>query len=122
MGHFKREAVIEAMPEGGDMSGTLQTSKLQQGKLQQAELEQTLRGLPGWSVVEGKLRREFQFKDFVEAFGFMSRCALVAESMNHHPEWFNVWNKVIVNLQTHDAGGITQKDIALAMKMSELAG
>lgn len=77
--------------------------------------------LPGWSVEGGKLHRQFQFKSFVEAFGFMSSVALVAESMGHHPEWFNVYNRVTVDLTTHDAGGISDKDVALARKMNELA-
>lgn len=77
--------------------------------------------LPGWSVERGKLHRQFQFNSFVEAFGFMSSVALVAESMGHHPEWFNVYNRVTVDLTTHDAGGISDKDIALARKMNELA-
>jgi 4a-hydroxytetrahydrobiopterin dehydratase len=76
----------------------------------------------GWEVVDGKLHREFRFRDFVEAFGFMSRCALVAEKMDHHPEWSNVWNRVTVDLVTHDAGGITDLDRQLASTMNELAG
>ena len=77
--------------------------------------------LPGWSVQDGKLHREFQFADFVEAFGFMSRAALVAEAMNHHPEWFNVWNKVNVDLTTHDCGGVSELDVTLAGRMNQLA-
>jgi 4a-hydroxytetrahydrobiopterin dehydratase len=76
----------------------------------------------GWTLASGKLHREFRFKDFNEAFGFMSRCALAAEAMNHHPEWFNVWNKVVVDLATHDAGGVTERDLDLAGKMNEIAG
>jgi 4a-hydroxytetrahydrobiopterin dehydratase len=76
----------------------------------------------GWEIVDGKLHREFRFRDFVEAFGFMSRCALVAEKMDHHPEWSNVWNRVTVDLVTHDAGGITDLDTQLASTMNELAG
>jgi 4a-hydroxytetrahydrobiopterin dehydratase len=77
---------------------------------------------PGWEVVDGKLHREFRFADFVEAFGFMSRCALAAEKMDHHPEWSNVWNRVTVDLVTHDAGGITDRDLTLAARMNEFAG
>lgn len=77
--------------------------------------------LPGWSVERGKLHRQFQFPSFVEAFGFMSSVALVAESMGHHPEWFNVYNRVTVDLTTHDAGGITNLDVDLARKMNQLA-
>jgi 4a-hydroxytetrahydrobiopterin dehydratase len=77
--------------------------------------------LSGWSIEQGKLHRQFQFPSFVEAFGFMSSAALVAESMGHHPEWFNVYNRVTVDLMTHDAGGITDLDVALAKKMNALA-
>jgi len=77
--------------------------------------------LSGWSVVDAKLRREFQFVDFVSAFGFMARSALVAEKMDHHPEWFNVYNRVEVDLTTHDAGGITSLDLDLARAMNKLA-
>jgi 4a-hydroxytetrahydrobiopterin dehydratase len=77
--------------------------------------------LSGWSVVDAKLRREFRFRDFISAFGFMARSALVAEKMDHHPEWFNVYNRVEVDLTTHDAGGITTLDLALARAMNELA-
>ena len=75
--------------------------------------------LPGWSVQDGKLHREFQFADFVEAFGFMSRAALVAEAMNHHPEWFNVYSTIEVTMATHDSGGVTALDITLAKFMDE---
>ena len=78
--------------------------------------------LPGWSLEAGKLHREFRFADFGEAFGFMTRVALVAEAMNHHPEWQNVWNRVRVDLTTHDAGGITRRDFELAAKMNRIAG
>ena len=74
-----------------------------------------------WQLCHGKLNKEFHFKDFVEAFGFMTRCALVAEAMNHHPEWFNVYATVRVDLATHDAGGITELDFSLAARMEALA-
>ncbi|MCO6437784.1 MAG: 4a-hydroxytetrahydrobiopterin dehydratase [Phycisphaerae bacterium] len=90
-------------------------------KLTEQEIRDILGKLPGWDVKGGKLHREFKFADFVEAFGFMSRAALVAESMNHHPEWSNVYNRVQVDLTTHDAGGITSKDTQLAVKMNALA-
>jgi len=77
--------------------------------------------LDGWTVLQGKLHRDFAFADFTEAFGFMTRAALVAERMNHHPEWFNVYNRVSVDLATHDAGGITQFDIELAAAMDAIA-
>jgi 4a-hydroxytetrahydrobiopterin dehydratase len=73
-----------------------------------------------WVVVGGKLHKEFQFADFVEAFGFMTKAALAAESMDHHPEWFNVYKTVRVDLSTHDAGGITELDFALASRMEAL--
>ena len=75
-----------------------------------------LAGLPGWSDCEGRdaIAKSFVFKDFVAAFAFMTRGALAAERLNHHPEWFNLWNRVDVTLSTHDAGGVTAKDIALA--------
>ena len=90
-------------------------------KLDSAAVATRLQALPSWSVREGKLHREYQFADFVEAFGFMASCALVAERQNHHPEWFNVWNKVRIDLMTHDAGGVTLLDVKLAGAMEELA-
>jgi 4a-hydroxytetrahydrobiopterin dehydratase len=80
--------------------------------------------LEGWSEVQGRdaIRKKFTFKDFNEAFGFMARAALVAEKLDHHPEWFNVYNRVEVTLATHDAGGVTQRDIELAQTMDRLAG
>ena len=86
-------------------------------KLTDSEIEAQLAGLPGWKVVAGKLHRELQFADFVAAFGFMTRCALLAEKRDHHPEWFNVYNKVVIDLTTHDAGGISAKDFDLAEAM-----
>ncbi len=79
-----------------------------------------LKDLPDWSVVDGKLRRELAFADFVTAFGFMTRVAILAEKQDHHPEWFNVYNKVIIELTTHDAGGISDKDFALAAAIDGL--
>jgi 4a-hydroxytetrahydrobiopterin dehydratase len=80
--------------------------------------------LKGWSEVTGRdaITRTFQFKDFNEAFGFMARAALVAEKMDHHPEWFNVYKKVEVTLSTHDAGGVTELDVKLAEAMDRIAG
>lgn len=74
-----------------------------------------------WSLEDNKLCREYIFKDFVTAFGFMTQVALVAEQSNHHPEWSNVYNRVAVNLTTHDAGGITAKDFKLAEDMEAIA-
>ena len=80
--------------------------------------------LTGWSLAKDReaIKKTFVFKDFNQAFGFMTRCALVAEKMDHHPEWFNVYKTVDVTLATHDAGGVTALDIALAEKMNALAG
>ena len=89
-------------------------------KLSDEELKKELANLPGWSIVNGKLHKDFVFKDFIEAFGFMSTAALHIEKMNHHPEWFNVYNKIKVDLTTHDAGGITQNDINLARILNSL--
>jgi 4a-hydroxytetrahydrobiopterin dehydratase len=79
--------------------------------------------LEGWSEVQGRdaITRTFTFADFNEAFGFMTRAALVAEKLDHHPEWFNVYDKVEVTLATHDAGGVTERDVALAQAMNRLA-
>ena len=79
--------------------------------------------LKGWSDVNNRdaIAKKFEFKDFNQAFGFMARAALVAEKMNHHPEWFNVYNKVEVTLSTHDAGGVTELDMKLAEAMEKIA-
>lgn len=79
--------------------------------------------LTGWSEVSGRdaITKTFEFKDFNQAFGFMTRAALVAEKMDHHPEWFNVYNKIEVTLSTHDAGGVTELDVKLAETMDKLA-
>jgi 4a-hydroxytetrahydrobiopterin dehydratase len=90
--------------------------------LEDGELKAALAELDGWSVEDGKLHKQFVFADFVEAFGFMTRVALVAECENHHPEWFNVYNRVTVDLTTHDSGGITANDTGLAERMNALAG
>ncbi|MGH9657301.1 MAG: 4a-hydroxytetrahydrobiopterin dehydratase [Bryobacteraceae bacterium] len=90
-------------------------------KLSDAEIAQALDRLSGWRVVEGKLHKEYRFADFVHAFGFMATSALAIEAMNHHPEWFNVWNRVRVDLTTHDAGGISAKDVELAQKLDSIA-
>jgi 4a-hydroxytetrahydrobiopterin dehydratase len=88
-------------------------------------IQQELLNLSGWALVTDNertaLQKNFQFKDFAAAWGFMSACAIIAEGMNHHPEWFNVYNKVDVTLSTHDAGGVTQLDLDLAKRMNQLA-
>jgi len=91
-------------------------------KLNEAEIASAISNLHGWKVEDGKLHRDYVFVDFVAAFAFMSGAALVAQAMDHHPEWFNVWNKVRIDLSTHDAGGITALDVKLAHSMEELAG
>ena len=90
-------------------------------KLTDAEIEQHLAQAPSWSVEDGKLRRAFQFNSFVEAFGFMCSVALAAEKLDHHPEWFNVYNRVVIDLNTHDVGGISPVDFELASRINELA-
>jgi 4a-hydroxytetrahydrobiopterin dehydratase len=90
-------------------------------KLNDTELTAALANLAGWSVVNGKLHKDYRFPDFVHAFGFMATAAIAIEAMNHHPEWFNVWNQVRVDLTTHDAGGITQNDVDLAKKLDSIA-
>ena len=91
------------------------------GTLTAQEIDEALARLEGWKIVEGKLHRELRFGSFVDAFGFMTSVAIVAESMNHHPEWQNVYNRVTIDLTTHDAGGISQRDIALAERIDQLA-
>jgi len=91
-------------------------------KLTDTEVQALLRKVAGWGVVNGKLHREFVCKDFVTAFGNMTRVALVAEAMNHHPEWSNVWNKVVIDLTTHSVKGISDYDFALAEKINEIFG
>ncbi len=90
-------------------------------KLTETEIATALSKLPAWKLEGGKLHRDYKFADFVAAFGFMTGAALVAQRMDHHPEWFNVWNTVRVDLSTHDAGGITALDVKLAHSMEELA-
>jgi 4a-hydroxytetrahydrobiopterin dehydratase len=85
------------------------------------ELKEALSSLAGWSVEAEKLHKEYKFANFVHAFGFMATSALVIEKMGHHPEWFNVYNRVTVDLTTHDAGGITAKDVELAKALDAIA-
>ncbi len=91
--------------------------------LDAARRQAALAELAGWRPAEGRdaITRTFRFKDFAEAWGFMSRCALHAEKLDHHPEWLNVYNRVEVTLSTHDAGGLTERDIALAKLMDAAA-
>lgn len=91
--------------------------------LSEQERAKALTGLDGWQINEAgtAITKTFKFKDFNAAFGWMSRVALMAEKMNHHPDWLNVWNRVDVTLSTHDSGGVTEKDILLAQAMNEFA-
>jgi 4a-hydroxytetrahydrobiopterin dehydratase len=89
-------------------------------KLLDQQIQEQLGTLSGWELKDGKLHKAYKFKNFVEAFGFMTKAALEAEKMNHHPEWFNVYNRVVVDLTTHDAGGISELDVALAKKFDAL--
>jgi 4a-hydroxytetrahydrobiopterin dehydratase len=91
-------------------------------KLSDAEIQQELAKAKGWSLVNGKLHRAFECKDFVTAFGKMTQVALTAEAMNHHPEWFNVWNKVVIDLNTHSVKGISPLDFQLAAKINDIFG
>jgi 4a-hydroxytetrahydrobiopterin dehydratase len=89
-------------------------------KLTEQHVQTGLQKLEGWSVVEGSLHRVFEFHDFAHAFGFMTRVALAAEKMDHHPDWSNSWNKVTVDLCTHSAGGLTRNDFDLAEKIQKI--
>jgi len=89
-------------------------------KLTDGEVAAALERLPGWQLVAGKLHREWRFRDFAEAFGFVARVALLAEKRDHHPEWTNVYDRVVIDLCTHDAGGVSQKDIDLATAIDQL--
>ena len=87
-------------------------------KLSDEQIQTALQELEGWSVVDGKLHKEFQFSDFTEAFEFMTKASMEIEEMDHHPEWFNVYSTVEVTLSTHDAGGVTNLDLDLAREMN----
>lgn len=91
-------------------------------KLTDAEVKEQLARTKGWTLENGKLHRAFECKDFAAAFGNITRVALVAEAMNHHPEWFNVWNKVVIDLNTHSVNGISNLDFELASKINEIFG
>jgi 4a-hydroxytetrahydrobiopterin dehydratase len=96
---------------------------MERKKLLQPEIESRLKALHGWTYAKGEaaITKTFTFKDFSEAWAFMSRCALLAEKMDHHPEWFNVYNRVEITLNTHDSGGITELDLAMAGAMDGFA-
>jgi len=84
------------------------------------EIETNLQKLPGWGLKDGKLHQELKFKNFIQAFGFMAQAAIVAEKINHHPEWSNVYSRVVIDLTTHEAGGISQRDFELAQEMNSI--
>ena len=90
-------------------------------RLTDAEIAAAVAGLPAWTIHEAKLHRQYQFPDFAHAMGFFATAAPLIEKMNHHPEWSNVYNRVTVDLSTHDAGGITQKDVDLAKVLEGIA-
>ena len=90
-------------------------------RLSQSDIDEELKNLDGWSIVNDKLHKEFQFDSFNQAFGFMTRAAMEIEKMNHHPEWLNVYNRITIELTTHDAGGITKNDVNLAKILNSLA-
>jgi len=89
-------------------------------KLSEAEITSRLSELDNWQMIDGKLLKTFTFKSFVQAFGFMSSVALLAEAMSHHPDWSNVYNRVTIGLNTHDMGGITDWDFSLAKQIDEI--
>lgn len=89
--------------------------------LSREEITSRLASLSGWQLLDDKLHKEYRFATFVECFGFMAQVALVAEAMQHHPEWFNVYNRLVVDLRTHDADGISELDFELARRMDAMA-
>ena len=89
-------------------------------RVSEAEIIEELKKLEGWNIKDNKLHKEFQFDSFNQAFGFMTRAAMEIEKMNHHPEWFNVYNRITIDLTTHDAGGITNNDVNLARILNSL--
>lgn len=91
-------------------------------KLTMSQIENKISTLAGWIVRDDRLHKQYQFDSFIEAFGFMSSVALVAESMNHHPEWSNVYNRVIIDLTTHDSGGISDLDFEFAERVDKIVG
>lgn len=91
-------------------------------KLSENEIKDEMAKLKGWKIVDGKLNRTFEFADFNEAFGFMTRVAMEVEKLNHHPEWFNVYNRVKIELVTHDVGGLSNFDFKLAHVINRIAG
>ena len=95
---------------------------MERRKLSEEEVSEALRGLDGWAVSDGKLRRTFRFADFREAFAFMTRVALEAEKLDHHPDWSNAYNTVDIALVSHDVGALTTYDVELARRISAASG
>jgi 4a-hydroxytetrahydrobiopterin dehydratase len=122
MGIFRTDCEVGALPWHHATNVSKEHDMAQ--KLTPEARKAALAGLPGWAGVKDRdaIAKKFTFGDFNEAFGFMTRAALVAEKMNHHPEWFNVYRTVEVTLSTHDAGGVTELDIKLAEAMEMIAG
>ena len=89
-------------------------------RLGDLEIKRQLESLPGWVEPEGKLKKEYSFKNFVDAFTFMGRVAFLAEAINHHPDWSNAYNRVLINLTTHDVGGITGLDVEFAKSLEDI--
>lgn len=110
------------MPSAVGSAGGKEAEMPDRVKLTEEQVAGRLGEIAGWELAEGELRREFEFADFVAAFGFMSSVALAAEKLDHHPNWSNVYNRVRVGLSTHDAGGVTDFDFALAARINEIAG
>jgi 4a-hydroxytetrahydrobiopterin dehydratase len=91
-------------------------------RLTHDEAEARLGDVPGWGISDGQLHREVEFRNFVEAFGFMTMVAMAAEKLNHHPNWSNSWNRVVIDISSHQAGGITDQCFALAMAVNRALG
>ena len=94
---------------------------MERKRLNNQEVIRELAELPGWTLQDGKLHKQFTFADFTRAFGFMAQVALIAQTMNHHPDWCNVYNRVIIELVTHDLGGISTLDVELARRVEQLS-
>ncbi len=88
--------------------------------LQNEELKELIAKIPGWEIISNSIEREFKFDNFVEAFAFMTKIALICEKHNHHPNWENVYSKVVIKLSTHDLGGITNLDQTIASEINEI--
>jgi len=111
------------LPRAPDLRETVTShtlKDLERRLLSEKDLGEALQRLQGWSVANGKLHREFKFRDFKQAFSFMTGVALVAESMDHHPDWSNVYNRVTIDLNTHDLGGISSFDVEFAGRIGQL--